>query len=119
MVGYLFVPSARFAVVAKRVNGYAAARGKDALDLDVFRLHQGNQVFHNDVDAIFVKRSVVAEAEQIKFEAFALNHFFAGKVADLYGGKIRLPRNGAKRCKFGAIEVHPVVVARVRVAEAL
>ena len=32
-------------------------------NFDVFRIHQGNQVFHDDVDAVFMEIAVVAEAE--------------------------------------------------------
>ena len=35
---------------------------------DVFRIHQGDEVFHDDVDAVFMEVAVVAEAEEIEFQ---------------------------------------------------
>ena len=53
------------AVVGERVDGDAAARGEFAEHLDVFRIHQCNQIFHDDVHAVFVEVAMVAEAEQV------------------------------------------------------
>ena len=52
-----------FAVSGKGMNGDAATRCEFAENFDVFRIHQGNQVFHDDVDAVFMEIAVVAEAE--------------------------------------------------------
>ena len=77
-------------VVGKRMNGNAAAGGEIAIYFDVFGIHQGNQVFHDDVDTVFMEIAMVAEAEQIEFQGFAFDHFDIGNVADVNGGKVRL-----------------------------
>ena len=56
------------AVVAVRVNRNTAARGKFAPDLNVFRIHKADKVFHDDVHTVLVEIAVIAEAEQIQFE---------------------------------------------------
>ena len=50
------------------MNGDAAARCEFAEYFDVFRIHQGDEVFHDDVDAVFMEVAVVAEAEEIEFQ---------------------------------------------------
>jgi len=64
--GNFFPAGARSAVVAVWVDGNAAARGEFAPNLDVFRIHQVNQIFHYDVHAILVEITMIAEAEKIK-----------------------------------------------------
>ena len=61
----LFIFCARPAVIAIRVNADSAARSEDTSHLDVFGVHQADKVFHDDIDAILMKGSVVAETEQI------------------------------------------------------
>ena len=53
------------APVGKRVYGNAAAGCEDAFDLDIFRVHEADEVFHYYIHAIFVKVAVIAEAEKI------------------------------------------------------
>ena len=105
------------AVVAIRVNTDPATRSELAPYFYVFRFHQSNEVFHNDVDAIFMKRTMIAETEQVQFQAFTFYHPFAGNVLNVYGGKIGLRGNGAKACKFRAVETYPVIVVRMRILE--
>ena len=70
-----FLPAgARLAVVTVRVNRDAAARRELAPDLDVLRLHELDEILHDDVHAVLMEIAVVAEAEQIQLERFALNH---------------------------------------------
>ena len=65
LFGQLFIFSARPAVVAVRVNADAAARSENTGYFDIFGVHQADKVFHDDVDAILMEGSVIAEAEQI------------------------------------------------------
>ena len=64
----LFPAGAGLAVVAVRVDGDAAARGELAPDLDVLRIHERDEVLHDDVHAVLVEVAVVAEAEQVQLE---------------------------------------------------
>ena len=111
------IRSVRRAVVGVRMDGDAAARGEFAEYFDVFGLHELDEVFHDDVDAVFMKVAVVAKAEQIEFQRFAFDHFFRGQVGYADGGKIRLAGDGAKAGEFRAVEGDPVVVIRVFVGE--
>ena len=49
------------------MNGDATARCEFTEYFDVFWIHQGDEVFHDDVDAVFMEVAVVAEAEEIEF----------------------------------------------------
>ncbi|KAA6314227.1 hypothetical protein EZS27_035127, partial [termite gut metagenome] len=82
-------------------------------------IHQFNEVFHNHVYAIFVKRTMIAKAEKVEFQAFALYHFYVGEVADTNLCKVGLPCNGAKTCKFGAVEAHPIVIFGMFIVKSL
>lgn len=57
---------ALFAVVAVGIDGYPSARSEFSPDLDIFRIHKLYEVFHNDVYAVLVEVSVVAERVKIK-----------------------------------------------------
>ena len=105
------------AVIGKRMNGDAAARCEFAKNFDVFRIHQGNQVFHDDVDAVFMEIAVVAEAEEVEFQGFAFHHFDVWDVADVDGGKVGLPGHGAEAGEFGADELDEIVVVGMFVVE--
>jgi hypothetical protein len=63
--GHLFVFGSRFSIIAVRIDTQTTAWKEFTPNLDVFGLHQFNQVFHNDIDAIFVKRAVVSETEEV------------------------------------------------------
>ena len=63
--GHLLIFRSRFAVVGVRVDGNAAARGELAPDFNEARVHQLNQVVHNNVHAVLVEITMVAEAEQV------------------------------------------------------
>lgn len=61
-------------VVAIRIDRDAAARRELPPHLDVLRIHQLDEVLHDDVHAILVEIPVIAKAEQVELERFALNH---------------------------------------------
>ena len=112
-----FELGACFAVIGERMNGDAAARCELAEYFDVFRIHQGNEVFHDDVDAVFMKIAVVAEAEEVEFQGFAFHHFDVRDVADVDGGEVRLPGHRAEAGELGADEFDEIVVVGMFVVE--
>ena len=59
----LFPLCTRLAVVCVWIDGQTTARCKLAPYLDVFRIHQLDEVFHDDIDAVLVKVPVIAEAK--------------------------------------------------------
>lgn len=59
----LFPLCTRLAVVCVWIDGQTTARRKLAPYLDVLRLHQLDEIFHDDVDAVLVKVPVIAETK--------------------------------------------------------
>ncbi len=119
LLGKGLVLGAGAAVVGVRVDGDAAARGKEAGDLNVLGIHQLDEIFHDLVDAILVEIPVVAETEQIQFQALALDHPHVRNIADPDLGEVRLPRDRAQARELRAVEPYPVVIALMLVDERL
>ena len=59
----LFPLCTRLTVVCVRIDGQTTARRKLAPYLDVLRIHQLDEVFHDDVDAVLVKVPMIAETK--------------------------------------------------------
>ena len=59
----LFPLCTRLAVVCVWIDGQTTARRKLAPYLDVLRIHQLDEVFHDDIDAVLVKVPVIAETK--------------------------------------------------------
>ena len=59
----LFPLCTRLAVVCVWIDGQTTARRKLAPYLDVLRIHQLDEVFHDDVNAVLVKVPVIAETK--------------------------------------------------------
>lgn len=78
MFRHFFVLRAGTSIVCIGINGDAAARGEDARNLDVLGIHQTDEVFHYNIDAILVESAVVAETEEIELQTLALHHFTSG-----------------------------------------
>ena len=70
------------AVVGEGFDGDAATRVEQSDDLQIFGIHQLDQVFHDDVNAVLVEIAVVAEAEEVELQALALHHACARDVVD-------------------------------------
>ncbi len=119
LLGEGLVLGAGTAVVGVRVDGDAAARGEEAGDLYVLGIHQLDEILHDLVDAVLVEITVVAEAEQIQFQALALDHPDVWNIADPDLREVRLPRDRAQACELRAVEPHPIVVVLMLVDERL
>ena len=117
--GYLFPLSPLFTVVAIWINGNSAAGQKFAPYFDICRVHQINKVVHNYVNAVFVKVAAVSESKEIQLQGLAFNHLFTRYVRNVDRGKIGLPRNGTKACKFGTVELNEVVPTDVLICKRL
>ena len=59
----LFPLCTRLAIVCVWIDGQTTARRKLAPYLDVLRIHQLDEIFHDDVDAVLVKVPVIAETK--------------------------------------------------------
>ena len=59
----LFPVCTRLAIVCVWIDGQTTARRKLAPYFDVLRVHQLDEVFHNDINAVLVKVPMVTEAK--------------------------------------------------------
>ena len=98
------------AVVGERFDGDATTRIEQTDDLQIFGIHQLDQVLHDDVHTIFVEVAMVAEAEKIELQALALHHQRAWDIVDDDMSEIGLACLGAQRSELGAIQSHKVFV---------
>ena len=119
IVGEFFVFCAGASVVGKRVDADAAAGREESGDLNVFGGHKADEVFHDDIDAVFVEVAVVSETEEIEFQAFAFDHALVGEIGDTNFGKIGLSGDGTEAGELRAVETNPVVVLGMFVLESL
>ena len=115
VLGQFLILCSRTAVVAVRINGDSPTGSKDAGHLNVFRIHQPDQVLHDNVHTVFMEITVVTETEQIKFQALALHHPHVRQITDTDFREIRLSRNGTKAGELGEVETHPIVILRMLV----
>ena len=100
-------------IVGEGVDADAASWGEDTRYLEVLRVHQFDQVFHDDVDTIFVEIAVVAEREEVEFERLGLHHLLPRNVGYIDGGEVGLPRFGAERGELGTMESNQILVVRM------
>ena len=59
----LFPISTRLSIVCVWIDGQTTARRKLAPYLDVLRIHQFNQILHDNINAVLVKVPVIAETK--------------------------------------------------------
>ena len=52
-------------VVGERMNRNATTRGEQPGDFDIFRVHEPDQIFHDDIDAVFMEVAMIPETEKI------------------------------------------------------
>ena len=100
-------------IVGEGFDGDAATRIEQADDLQIFGIHQLDQILHNDVDTVLVEVAMVAEAEEIKLEALALHHQRSWDIINDNVSEIRLACLGAQRGELGTIQSHQVFVLRM------
>ena len=117
LLGHLFVFRTWAAVVGIGVDADAATRGEDSRDLDVARVHQTDEVFHDDIHAVFMEVAVIAEGEEVELETLRLHHAHIGDIHDLDFRKVGLAGNGTQRGELGTVELYPVVVLLMAVLE--
>ena len=100
-------------VVAVGVDGEASAGEEFAPDFDVPGMEEVDQVVHDDIYAVFMEITVIAEAEEVELQGFAFYHEISGNVGDVDGGKIGLPCLRAETGKFGTIKFDEIVAVFV------
>ena len=106
-------------IVGEGVDADAASWGEDTRYLEVLRVHQFDQVFHDDVDTIFVEIAVVAEREEIELERLRLHHLLPRNIRDVNRGKVGLPRLRTQRSELRTMEGNQILIVRMFVYESL
>ena len=119
MLCKLLVFCSRTTVVGVWIDADTATWGEDARHLYIFRIHEADKVFHNDIDTILMEVAMIAEREEIEFQTLALHHLHIGHILYLYLCKVRLSGNRTERSELRAVEKHPVVILRMFVLKAL
>ena len=104
-------------IVGEGVDTDAASGGEDTRYLEVFGVHQFDQVFHDDVDAVFVEVAVVAEREEVEFERLGLHHLLPWDVGDVDCCEVGLPCLWAQRSELRTMESNQILVVRMFVYE--
>lgn len=115
--GEFFIFGAGFSVIGIWIDTQAATGKKFSPDFNIFWVHQTDQIFHDDIDAVLMKSSVITETEQVQFQRFTLDQFSIGHVTDVDRCKVGLSGDGTKTGKFGSIEFYPVVSVRMFIIE--
>ncbi len=92
---------------------------EQARDFNILRVHQTNEILHNDVDTILVEIAMVAEGEEVEFEALGLDHPNTRDIRDENGAVIGLPCLRAKRGELRTMERDKIVILRVLVDKSL
>ena len=118
-LGESLVLGAGAAIVGIWVDGNASARGEETGHLYVLGIHQLDEILHDLVDAILMEIPMIAETEQIQFQALALDHPHVWNITDPDLGEVRLSRDRAQARELRAVEPHPVIVVLMLVDERL
>jgi len=63
-----------------RIDGNSAARRELSDDFQIAGFEECEQIIADRLNTIFMKVSVIAETEEIKFHRFAFHHFLFGDV---------------------------------------
>ena len=107
------------AVVGEGLDGNAATRIEQTDNLQILRIHQLDQVLHNDVDAILVKVTVITETEEIEFKALALYHQCARDVINNKVTEVGLACLGAQGGELRTIQSHEILILRMFIFKGL
>lgn len=109
----------RLAIVGIRINGQTATRQEFAPNLNILRLQQLNQILHNDIHAVLMKITMIAEAEQIELQRLAFYQTLIWNVRNINRRKIRLPGHRTQAGELRTVELHEIIVAGMLVWEGL
>ena len=106
-------------IVSVWIDADATTRSKDARHLNILRIHETDKIFHDDIYAILMKVAMIAEREEIKLQALALNHSHVWHILNLYLCKVWLTCNRTERSELWTVEQYPVVILWMFILKAL
>ena len=107
------------APVGKGIDRNTAAGQEIAGDFDVLGIHEFDQILHDDIDAVLMKIAMIAEREEIEFEALAFHHPLTRDITDVEVSEVGLPGLGTKGSELGTIESHEILVFGMFVGKGL
>ena len=119
MLCKLLVFCSRTTIVSIWIYANTTTWGEDTRHLYIFRIHEADKVFHDDIDTILVEITMITEREEIELKALALNHSHVRNILYLYLCKVRLSGNRTERCELRTVEQYPIVVLWMLVLKAL
>ena len=100
-------------IVGKRIDADASTRREQACYLDILRIYETDEVFHDDIHAILMEIAMVAEREQVELERLALDHLFARNIRDDDSRVIGLAGQRAQSGELRAMEGNEILVIRM------
>ena len=119
MLCKLLVFCAWTTVVGVWIDADTATWGEDTRHLNIFRIHEADKVFHDDIDAILMEVAMITEREEIELQTLALHHSHVWHILYLYLCKVRLSGNRTERSELRTVEQYPVVILWMLVLKAL
>ena len=106
-------------VVGIGIDANATTGREQTYYLNILRIHQFDQVLHDDVHTVLMEIPMVTEAEEVEFQTLALHHSLSRYVENPDFCEIGLTCNRAKRGELRTVELHPIIVLRMTVLECL
>ena len=116
--GKVFPLGIRRAVVAVRVDGESASGEEFAPYFDIAWMEKLDEVTHDDIHAVLMEITVIAEAEKIELQGLAFHHVLIRNIGNINGRKVRLPRLRAEAGEFRTVEFDEIVTIRVLIRDA-
>lgn len=98
-------------------SGCAASHCKFTCHDHFPRFQYGDQIVKYGIHHRFVKNTLIAEGEEVEFEAFHFDAAAIGDVGDGDDGKIGLAGDGAEAGEFGEDEADFVISLGARIVE--
>ena len=80
------------AIIGEGFDGDATTRIEQTDDFQILRIHQFDQIFHDDVYTVFMEIAMITEAEEVELQALALHHQRAWDVVNNDVSEVRLAR---------------------------
>ena len=78
----LLVLSTRLAVIGIRPDADTATRSENTSHLNVLRIHQTDEILHDDVHTVLMKITMIAETEKIEFQTLTFHHLHIRNITD-------------------------------------
>lgn len=105
--------------IGEGIDADSATRHEDTLHLKIVGIHQLPKVIQDDIHAILMEVTMIAEGKEIELEALALNHALARYIGNIDVSEVRLPGLRTESRELRAVEGHKILTVRVFVLKSL